>query len=110
MHAKVHFVNPYIVLFPNFPVHKNAVWLNDEGIIVANPIWLLIVCMPFRIPRRISRIEIFFRLIHLRRYGIAKIDTGKIKKGEQGFIEEYNEFYLEDEDEEIDIKLLEVRK
>jgi uncharacterized protein len=40
---------------------------------------------------------------------LMSFDTGKIRKGEQGFIEEYNEFYLEDEDEEIDIKLLEVK-
>lgn len=40
---------------------------------------------------------------------LLSFDTGKIKKGEQGLIEEYNEFYLEDEDEEIDLKLLEVR-
>jgi predicted RND superfamily exporter protein len=40
---------------------------------------------------------------------LISFDTGKIRKGEQGFIEEFNEFYLEDEDEEIDIKLLEVR-
>jgi predicted RND superfamily exporter protein len=40
---------------------------------------------------------------------LISFDTGKIKRGEQGLIEEYNEFYLEDEDEEIDIKLLEVK-
>jgi predicted RND superfamily exporter protein len=40
---------------------------------------------------------------------LISFDSGKIRKGEQGFIEEFNEFYLEDEDEEIDIKLLEVR-
>ncbi|QHT69320.1 MMPL family transporter [Rhodocytophaga rosea] len=41
---------------------------------------------------------------------LMSFDTGKIKKGEQGLIREYNEFYLEEEDEEIDIKLLEVRR
>ncbi|MDO1448515.1 MMPL family transporter [Rhodocytophaga aerolata] len=40
---------------------------------------------------------------------LISFDTGKIKKGEYGWIEEYNEFYLEDEDEEIDLSLLGVK-
>jgi uncharacterized protein len=40
---------------------------------------------------------------------LISFDTGKIKKGEYGWIEEYNEFYLEDEDEEIDLSLLGIK-
>jgi predicted RND superfamily exporter protein len=40
---------------------------------------------------------------------LISFDTGKIKKGQYGWIEEYNEFYLEDEDEEIDLTLLEIK-
>jgi hypothetical protein len=40
---------------------------------------------------------------------LISFDTGKIKKGEYGWIEEYNEFYLEDEDEEIDLSLLSLK-
>jgi predicted RND superfamily exporter protein len=40
---------------------------------------------------------------------LISFDSGKIKKGEYGWIEEFNEFYLEDEDEEIDLSLLGIK-
>ncbi len=41
---------------------------------------------------------------------LYSFDTGKLKRSDQGLLEEYYDFYLEDEDEEIDLERLEVRK
>jgi uncharacterized protein len=41
---------------------------------------------------------------------LISFDTSKVRKGELGWIDEYTEFYLEDEDEEIDISLLGIRR
>jgi predicted RND superfamily exporter protein len=40
---------------------------------------------------------------------LIDFDHAKVKRGEQGLIDEFNDFYLEDDDEEIDIRLLEVK-
>jgi hypothetical protein len=41
---------------------------------------------------------------------LNSFDPGKVKRGDQGLIEEFDDFYLESEDEEIDIKQLDVKK